>query len=617
MKCRVIPSVVGMGIVAGLVTFAAVMSLSLAFGLSGTVSTDVENQTTLTEIADSVQTWICVEDGSAFTVGVTICIDSDADTSCENAGDLEEEEKVVGVRPGGYCTEGDEVPLTTRLDQVHLIGALVHRMPCVEVTPSPTPTATPTPTPTPTPAPTPTPTLNQTYNCPQAGKWAIAVWQGPDGVAAGEALATCGEGAVDAAYALDASSGEWLRWFADRPEISNLPTVENMQGFIALGSSTASPSPTVKLEPPEPGRMRGCPLPGRWAIAVWEGPDASEVGEALDTCGVWQADVAYSLHPGTGAWARWFRDRPELATLDLFAASTPAVVLGGRQPELRLPGPIAFVSERDGNPEIYVMNADGTGHTRLTYNSTAYKYVNAPGWDYSRARDDSPAWSPDGSKIAFTSHRYGNDEIFVMNANGSMQANLTNHPATDKSPAWSPDGTKIAFYSGRDGNAEIYVMNADGTGQTRLTNNAAYDRMPAWSPDGTKIAFHSGRDGNAEIYVMNANGTVQANATLNGAEDRSPAWSPDGSKIAFASNRDGDYDIYVMNADGTGQTRLTFYSTRDDIHPSWSRDGTKIAFEAAWAGGNSDIWVMNADGTVQILLTTNDATDAAPAWSPW
>jgi len=78
-----------------------------------------------------------------------------------------------------------------------------------------------------------------------------------------------------------------------------------------------------------------------------------------------------------------------------------------------------------------------------------------------------------------------------------------------------------------------------------------------------------------------------------------------------------DYDIYVMNADGTGQTRLTFYSTRDDIHPSWSRDGTKIAFEAAWAGDNPDIWVMNADGTVQILLTTNDATDAAPAWSPW
>jgi Tol biopolymer transport system component len=429
------------------------------------------------------------------------------------------------------------------------------------------------------------------------------VWQGSDGVAAGEALATCGEGAVDAAYALDASSGEWLRWFRDRPEISKLSTVGNMQGFIALGSSTASPSPTVKLEPPEPGRMRGCPLPGKWAIAVWEGPDASEPDATLDTCGVWQADVAYSLDPLTGGWARWFRASQDLTTLYSLSSYMAAFVWGAGATS----NPIAFESYRgDHTWEIYVMNSNGTNPTRLTNNLKS---------------DHDPAWSPDGTKIAFKSGLYANGlygqwEIYLMNANGSLPANLTNHPADDFDPAWSPDGTKIAFVSDRIHwtNDEIYVMNANGTGQTRLTNNAAWDHGPAWSPDGTKIAFESDRDGNWEIYVMNANGTVQGNATLNGADDLNPAWSPDGSKIAFDSNRGGNGDIYVMNADGTGQTRLTNHPA-DDSRPAWSPDGSKIVFDS-YRDGNDEIYVMNADGTGQTNLTNNAGHDNDPAWSP-
>ena len=161
------------------------------------------------------------------------------------------------------------------------------------------------------------------------------------------------------------------------------------------------------------------------------------------------------------------------------------------------------------------------------------------------------------TKIAFTSNRDGNEEIYLMNAEGSGLTNLTNNAANDFSPAWSPYGKKIAFTSYRDGNEEIYVMNADGSGQINLTNNAADDLYPAWSPDGKKIAFTSYRGGNDEIYVMNADGSGQTNLTKNAAYDANPTWSPEGKKIAFMSYRDGNYEIYVMNSDGSGQTNLT------------------------------------------------------------
>jgi len=128
---------------------------------------------------------------------------------------------------------------------------------------------------------------------------------------------------------------------------------------------------------------------------------------------------------------------------------------------------------------------------------------------------------------------------------------------------------KIAFSSDRDGNYEIYVMNPDGSGQTRLTTNNSKEEHPNWSPDGTKIAFSSNSDGNWEIYVMNSNGSGQTNLTKNYAADEQPSFSPDGTKITFTSNRDGNNEIYVMNSDSSGQMRLTNNNTNDE-RPSWS-----------------------------------------------
>jgi dipeptidyl aminopeptidase/acylaminoacyl peptidase len=132
------------------------------------------------------------------------------------------------------------------------------------------------------------------------------------------------------------------------------------------------------------------------------------------------------------------------------------------------------------------------------------------------------AFPGQNGKIAFD----GNYEVYVMNADGSGQQNLTRSPGVDVNPAFSPDGSKIAFASYRDGNYEIYVMNADGSDQRRLTGVPGFDLYPAFSPDGSKIAFASTRDVNSEIYVMNADGSGQANLSRAAGEDSEPSWQP-------------------------------------------------------------------------------------------
>ncbi len=248
---------------------------------------------------------------------------------------------------------------------------------------------------------------------------------------------------------------------------------------------------------------------------------------------------------------------------------------------------IAFGSWRDGNLEIYVMDADGSNQTRLTRGM-------AEAW--------SPAWSPDGSRIAFESWRDGASDIYVMDADGSNQTRLARGMAGLWSPAWSPDGSRIAFGSWRDRNQDIYVMDADGSNQTRLTQGQGWSTD--WSPDGSKIAFQSNRD----IYVMDADGSNQTRLTQAGAW--SPAWSPDGSRIAFHSGS----DVYMMDADGSNQTRLT-RGMAGASPLAWSPDGRRIAFDSS-RGGDLEIYVMNADGSKQTRLTRDLANDMGPTWSP-
>ena len=226
--------------------------------------------------------------------------------------------------------------------------------------------------------------------------------------------------------------------------------------------------------------------------------------------------------------------------------------------------------------------------------------------------DNAP--SLDDTLIAFASNRDGNFEIYVMNADGSNVTRLTNNAATDRDPAFSPDRSKITFISNRDGNSEVYVMNADGTNQTRLTKGLFASR-PVFSPDGSTIAFAGTSGGKLDIFLMNVNGSNLTPLTNNPADDFAPAFSPDGSKIAFTSDRDGNSVIYVINANGTSQSRLTDKASVN-FDPAFSPDGSKIAFSSN-RDVNFEIYVMNANGTNQVRLTNNGATDTVPTWSPF
>ncbi len=214
----------------------------------------------------------------------------------------------------------------------------------------------------------------------------------------------------------------------------------------------------------------------------------------------------------------------------VLAAAAVVLVVAARPAQAAFPGTngkIAFSSNRDGNPEIYMMNSDGTGQTRLTT---------------SAGTDDTPAFSSDGTRIAFTSTRSGSAVVYVMNALASKDVTKVNEVALapGSNPTFSPDGFKVAF----EKNADILVMNADGSGTpTNLTNMFGDENSPSWSPDGSKIAFDLESGPDRKIFVMNSDGGSPTQVTdsnpndLNG--DQNPGWqsrpsfSPDGSKIAF------------------------------------------------------------------------------------
>jgi Tol biopolymer transport system component len=233
---------------------------------------------------------------------------------------------------------------------------------------------------------------------------------------------------------------------------------------------------------------------------------------------------------------------------------------------------IVFASNRGEHWEhIYIMNSDGKDAQKLT----------------AGVRDLTPSWSPDGQWIAFVHANVNegwNFDIWVVGApegkfdsweivefgNQKETFRVTKHKDQDMEPTWSPDGKKIAWSSSRDGNFEIYSMDANGENQKRLTNDPDDDKNPAWqTKSGQKIAFSATRDFNNEIYVIDAaDGANPTNLTNDFGWDDYPAWSPDGTRIAFASLRDDNGEIYVMDLDGGNPTNLT-NNEAFDAYPAW------------------------------------------------
>ena len=252
---------------------------------------------------------------------------------------------------------------------------------------------------------------------------------------------------------------------------------------------------------------------------------------------------------------------------------------------------------------------------------------------FSLASGAAPTWSPDGAKIAFTPIDYYCDYYYydcyyyyaglaVMNGDGSGRVQLTTD-GTDTQPTWSPDGTKIAFTSSRSGRSAVYVMSAvaNAGAPTLLTDAPQSVSKPAWSPDGNRLAFTCVVDGgNSDICVINANGTGFTRLTSDPGQDVAPAWKPDGSRIAFATTRYGvAYELATMTPDGGDVTRLSPGTAAWD--PAWKPDGTKIVVANVvcdtppFSGCSSrGLLVMNAAGAVLTTLTAG--ADYAPSWRP-
>jgi len=242
--------------------------------------------------------------------------------------------------------------------------------------------------------------------------------------------------------------------------------------------------------------------------------------------------------------------QPPLAlTQELGGATEPAWSPDGQM--------IAFTgyTTDPNNVMIYTMRADGS--------------EKRPVMSTQPQRNWRPDWSPDGTQLLFLSNRDGNFEIYKVNVDGTSLVNLTNHPANDRDADWSPDGDQIVFVSDREGRNALYVMAEDGSGVARLLGGSWNCSFPRWSPDGERIAFTSGKDGTLDIYVMNADGSDVQKVTTRSGDNVMPAWVGN-DRLMFSGDDTGDnWDLFVINVDGSGLVQL-MTTTDSERYPAWA-----------------------------------------------
>ena len=272
---------------------------------------------------------------------------------------------------------------------------------------------------------------------------------------------------------------------------------------------------------------------------------------------------------------------------------------------------IAFVTDRDSDSvlglvedravkEIYIADYDGANVKRITV---------------SRTINTNPAWSPDGRSLGYTSWLSGFPEVIVSHLYEGRMTRPADGNAEDHNflPAYSPDGSQIAFMSNRDDNNDIYVVNVDGTGLRRITNHPMIDVSPTWSPNGQQIAFTSDRTGTPQIYVIGADGTGLRRLTYETYCDR-PTWSPPPyNEIAYSSKTGSGHDIKVLDL-ATNEVRQLTYGLGSNESPSYSSNGRHIAFTSTRGSGLKQIYTIGRDGK-GLRRVTSTGNNEMPSWS--
>jgi Tol biopolymer transport system component len=280
-------------------------------------------------------------------------------------------------------------------------------------------------------------------------------------------------------------------------------------------------------------------------------------------------------------------------------------------------GEIVFASTRSGIPQLYLTKADSTDLTQLTIMEKGAC---------------QPSWSPDGSQLVFISPClgradffetiYNESSLYIINADGSGLKQLTPAPGSDFEPAWSPDGTRIAFTSVRGGFRQIYSLDVETLEVTLLTNttSAMESSQPSWSPDGSKIAYMAKRVGAYQVWSMNEDGQEAIQLAHDGQElwDYLPNWSPDGRTVFFNQRRPGAFRPWLMQIDYEDLTqdprKMNIVTPIEDI--SFSPDGYWLAFEGMDSEGNREIYFMTIAGSGRTRLTNDPKIDFDPAWRP-
>jgi dipeptidyl aminopeptidase/acylaminoacyl peptidase len=264
-------------------------------------------------------------------------------------------------------------------------------------------------------------------------------------------------------------------------------------------------------------------------------------------------------------------------------------------------GKIVFTRYDESNgptgKDIWVVSANGTGLTRLTFTPDEYEQ-----W---------PSWSPDGSKIAFVVERAGSGiyQVWVMDQDGANQRQVTDLVGTGGAvhAAWSPDGTQIVIEVDPKGvtSTDLFVVNVDGSGLTQITDYPGSEFAPTWSPEGTRIAFTSSQSG--DIWTVAPDGSNLTQMTNLPVSASHPGWSPDGSRIAFQSYQWPTGRIWIVDADGTDAKLMTADGS-NEIQPAWSPDGTRLVYN-----NDGQLWFMNTDGTER---TSVGVDGMEPDWQP-
>lgn len=257
---------------------------------------------------------------------------------------------------------------------------------------------------------------------------------------------------------------------------------------------------------------------------------------------------------------------------------------------------VAFVSDRTGSKEVWIMDYDGANQRQITNE---------------RALTLTPDFSPDGQLLVYTSFRRDKSDLYLISKRGGERRLLNTGVNLNTSPAFSPDGRRIAFVGAVRGNPDIYVMDVDGSNVQRLTTSASIESTPSWSPNGREIAFTSSRAGSPQIYVMDAEGTNVRRISFDGNWNDDAVWSPDGQYLAFTSLVRGSYQIRIVDLTN-GESRI-LAGLGSNEQPTWSPDGQAVLFMSN-RSGTWQIYRIRLDEREPVQLTF-DGNNMSPAWS--